>query len=87
MDVDAADQMPFLGREALGILLEFGGAVAQGPGERGIPRGEELLVGVPNFFSLEAFAFVGCCGTVVLALRQRLAASHAASAQWIAFWG
>ena len=72
--VNAADQVPFLGRKALGIQLEFGGAVTSGPGERGIPRWEELLVGVPNFFSLEAFAFVGCCGGVVLALRQRLAA-------------
>ena len=64
----SAHKVPLLGYKAFRVKLEFGWAVVESPDQRGIPRGEQLLVGVPDFFPLGTVVFVGGGVGVILAL-------------------
>ena len=66
--VDAAHEVSLLGHKAFRVELELGWAVVESPDQRGIPRGEQLLVGVPDFFPLGTVVFVGGGVGVILAL-------------------
>ncbi len=57
--VEAADEVFLVGGEPLEVLLELGRAVLEAADERGIPRRERLLVGVPDFHPLGTVVCVG----------------------------